>query len=137
MSVRSFVAGRFVTTYQLSNASISDSVAEGNAPAVALVYGTDGSASAGGPWSDSNLEDGTGHHISIASHDSGDLKYTGTPTIGTWAALSSTVTFNFVDSDTTGPYSRLSTYTIELSDDGGSTVLDSMTLSVTLTNDGP
>ena len=141
-----FVPGRFNTTFQLSNTAINRSVAEGVAPTKILRYNTDGTVqevgggtttSESSPWSDRNGEDGTGHHIRIASHDTGTNRYTGAPTIGTWTALSSLVDFDFLNSDTTGPYTDVSTYTIELSDDAGSTTLDSMTLTVTLSNDGP
>ena len=144
--------GFFVPTYQLSNTAINSTSPEGETSDAILIYNTDGtvqerrdqagggtalSTSESSPWSDKPGEDGTGHHIRIASHDSGANRYTGTPSIGSWTVLSSVVDFNFQDPDTTGPYDATSTYTIELSEDGGSNVLDSMTLSIRLQNAGP
>ena len=96
------------------------------------IGGTQVNTSTVSPWSDRLGEDGTLHHARIASNDSGTNRYTGTPTMTTWTALTSDIDFDFVGVTTTGPDSDTSTYTLELSDDGGSTVLDSMTLTVQL-----
>ncbi len=156
MTIRSLMMaarGVFVATYQLSTTAIHGIAPEGETSDADLIYNTDGTVQekrdlgAGGtstttsessPWSNDPAEDGTGHHVRIASHDSGVNRYLQPGSIPTaWLALSSQRVFEWRDTDTTGPYDASSTYTVELSDDGGSSVLDSMTLTIRLENEGP
>lgn len=140
-------------TYKLDDFAINSTSPEGSASDADAIFNTNGSiqerrdlalggtslsTSEASPWSDDPSEDGTGHHIRLASHDTGSNRFVaGTLVLGTWYALSTLRQFEFQDSDTNGPYDGTSTYTFELSDDGGSTVLDSCTATIRLQNEGP
>lgn len=138
-------AEAFNPSYSLEDDTIISTEQEGNSPSCTYTFNTDGSIDEGGVgsgttsnvWSNDPGEDGSGHHVRIVSNDSGVDAYVPGSAYGTWVALTSTPVFTFTDADTTGPYNRQSTYTFALSDDGGSTTLDTMTLTVFLANDGP
>jgi len=101
------------------------------------VGGTSLTESDTSPWSTDDTEDGVGKHIRI-NHVSGVNAYDGsTPAENVWDQISDSNILVFQDPDTSGPYDRQSTYTIELSLDGGSTTHDTMTLTVNLVNEGP
>jgi len=143
----------FAALYQLLDGSITATSASSTNCDANLIFNPDGTidkyqdsegggattAFSGSPWSNDPAEDGTGHHIRITGPDTGTDRYEGvSPTYTTWTALSSTVNFNFDWAPGGGPQGPdVSTYTIELSDDGGSTVLDSMTLTVSLSIASP
>lgn len=83
-----------------------------------------------GAWSDDAAEDGTGIYLRV-SYVSGDNTYFSGSGLGVWLLLTSNRNFRF--QDTLSPFSTVSgTYTVELSDDGGSTVASSATLVVNL-----
>lgn len=83
-----------------------------------------------GAWSDDAAEDGTGLYLRV-SYVSGDNTYSSGSGLGVWLLLTSNRNFRF--EDTLSPFSTASgTYTVELSDDGGTTVASSATLVVNL-----
>ena len=140
------------STYKMDNLTISSNAPEGQTSDAILRFKSNGiveeirdntggttttTDSEASPWSDLPGEDGSSHHVRLVSHDSGTNRYTGTPTLGTWTALTSDIDFDFQDPDTTGPYSGQSTYTFALSDDGGSTTLDTLVATINLDNEGP
>ena len=148
-----FASASSGTEYRLDNLSITGSDASGGNATADLIFDDDGgrrkfqSTSGGGsttdadpPWSSLHPNETTTWHVRLASHDTGTNRYTGTPALGTWTEISAAAvpTFDHLWSPGGGPQGPdVSTYTYELSSDGGSTVHDSMTLTVSLSIDSP
>jgi len=87
------------------------------------------------PWSDDGAEDGVGKYIRCSNAITGTNRRT--DAIGTaFVQLNTQRDFTFQEPTTGGPYSDVSTYTIDLSLDGAA-VHDTMTLTVQLDNQGP
>ena len=150
MSIRSFLAGRFVTTFQLAPTElVSSESPEGEASDAQYIFNTDGtiqerrdqaaggtvlSTSAGSPWSNRVGEDGSGKFIKLVHATGTDRR---TDALGNgFIELDSQRIFTFRNGDTSGPYSGNSTYDVTLSLDG-STDHDAQTLTITLANAGP
>ena len=141
------IVGRgILITYTMDDITNESTCADGDDCDYSLRFSTDGSIdsindlngdASHTPWSDDPDEDGTGWHVRLVSHDAGVDVFTDNLTVGTWYALTSTRSFVFVDSDTSGPYSRVSEYTFALSDDAGSTTYATLLLTLTLPNAGP
>lgn len=140
-------------TYRLEDFAIHSTCPEGDACDADAIFQTDGvilerrdlalggtsaTTSEASPWSNDPSEDGTGHHVRLVSHDSGTDRFNpGALVLGTWYALSTLRQFEFQDGDTSGPYDGTSTYTFGLSDDGGSSTIDTCTATIRLQNEGP
>jgi len=70
---------------------------------------------------------GAGYHIKLTPV-SGSSWYSGGDTLSTWHDLTTSRSWNFTESDT-GPTGVVTqSYTLAISDDGGSTTLDTMTI---------
>lgn len=99
------------------------------------VGGTQTNAATITPWSDDGAEDGVGKYIRCSNVVTGIDRRT--DAIGTaFVQLNTQRNFTFQVPDTEGPYNEISTYTIDLSLDG-TTVHDTMLLTVILDNQGP
>ena len=134
-----FASASSGTEYRLDNLSITGSDASGGNATAELIFDDWGivfeknDKDADPPWSSLHPNETTTWHVRLASHDTGTNRYTGTPTLGTWTEISAAAvpTFDHLWSPGGGPQGPdVSTYTYELSSDGGSTVHDSMTLTV-------
>lgn len=154
MTVRAMMLGaRTKAIYQLDDLSISGSEASSFAATADMLLDADGgrrkfqSNSSGGtttdanpPWSSLHPNETATWHARIVSHDTGTNRYIGSPAIGTWQEINApgNPTFDFSWQPGVGPQGPdVSTYTIALSDDAGSTTFDTMTLTVTLSIDSP
>jgi len=144
-------------TYKMDDFSINSTSPEGQTSDADILYQTDGvvqerrdlavggtqtTVSEASPWSDDPSETGVGWWVRVVSHDTGVNRYYtggGGPAIGTWVQISTEnpAILEWRDGDTSGPYSGVSTYTLALSDDGGSTTFDTCTATITLANEGP
>lgn len=139
-------------TRSLEDLTLTATAASGNPATADMLFDDDGgrrkfqsnsgggSTTDAGEWSSLDPNETETWHVRLASHDTGTDRYTGTPTLGTWTEISAagTPTFDHVWSPGGGPQGPdVSTYTYELSSDGGSTVHDSMTLTVSLSIDSP
>ena len=79
---------------------------------------------------------GDAYHVRVTNTATPDIYSSGSG-LGTWLALTSDRSWSFVEARG-GPDSNTSTtYLVEFSDDAGSTVLDSFTLSFNLSWDSP
>ncbi len=137
------------TVYQAADVSINSTDSEGFAATGNLYYDADGGVrkfqESGGsgaitdqtPWSSShpNETGGAGWSVRL-THQTGVDTYASGSGLNVWLALSANRSWQFVGPDS-GPSTELGTYLIELSNDGGTTVFDSGTLTVSLENEGP
>lgn len=147
-----FAASSTGVEYKLDDLTIVGSEADGFTARARLIFDDDGgrrkfqSTGVGGSttdappaWSSLHPNEITTWHVRLASHDTGVDRYDTPPNVGTWTEISAvaTPTFSFSYIDTGPSGLDESTYTLELSSDGGSTVFDSMTLTVHLSIDSP
>ncbi len=138
--------------YQLADIAIVGSEEDGFTATADLIFDADGgrrkfqSTGVGGtttdanpPWSSLHPAETATWHVRLASHDTGINRYVGAPTLGTWTEITGAgqPTFDYAYIDTGPSGLDESRYTLELSDDGGSTVHDSMTLIVQLSISSP
>lgn len=82
-------------------------------------------------WSNDPAEDGTGHDFRLV-FVSGDAVYSGGNALNTWFGADTAPVWQFANSNS-GPNVLSGVYRLDLSDDGGSTTLDSDNFTVTLT----
>lgn len=137
-------------TYQARALSVVNTDGGGGSKAIqyTLLYDSDGLArqtrEIGGSFSTSSLgnwsslypsETGSGWSVRVR-HTSGTNIYSSGDGLNTWDALTANRSWTF--SDTVDEFASVAgTFIVEISGDGGSSVYDSASFTVTLTNEGP
>ena len=150
LALMAAVGGAGNIIYQVANDTTTSLAPEGQTSDLVYRFLTDGriretlDQAVGGvltfdatitPWSDDGAEDGVGKYIRCSNVVNGIDRRT--DAIGTaFVQLNTQRNFTFQEPETAGPYHDISTYTIEISLDG-TTVHDTMLLTVILDNQGP
>lgn len=104
---------------------------------IAYTGDTLGTSESGQSWLDFVATgNGDPFHVRIVFVSGTDTYFTG-DALNTWHAMTSNRTFQFRKLSAGGPDVDIGTYRIDVSDDGGSTTLDSNTFGITMSEASP